>query len=182
MPSMPEIEHPASSAAIHATAQPNRELHTLATGAKRKSFRQIIGQPVMVVAMIMGAVIVGLVFYLQQDPAALTLERPEAQYKLLQNDGITKGVPIAILVGPLTVFEINDPLAGGGGATRAKQVVESLTAALTDLEETPGRFITIQPDGEEGLPAIVPEGRSGLCRIARAGTGHIGGHGPRPNR
>ena len=152
---MPETEHPASRSPSRDTAQPNRELQSLATGPKRDSIRQILAKPVTIVASVMCVVIIGLVFYLQQDPAALTLERPEAQYELLPNDGVTDGVPIAIRLGPLTVFEISDPLAGGSGAERARQVVDSLNTALSELQETPGRYITIESNADEGLPAIV---------------------------
>lgn len=154
-PSMPENEHPASRSPSSDTAQPNRELHSLATGPRRESFRQILAKPLTIVASVMCVVIIGLVFYLQQDPAALTLERPEAQYELLPNNGLTDGVPIAIQLGPLTVFEISDPLAGGSGAARAREVVDSLNTALSELEETPGRFITIESNANEGLPSIV---------------------------
>ena len=154
-PSMPEIEHPASRLPPRASAQPNRELQSLAAGPRRDSFRQIMTKPLTVVASVMCVVIMGLVFYLQQDPSALALERPEAQYELLQNDGLTEGVPISIRLGPLTVFEISDPLAGGSGAARARQVVDSLNTALRELEETPGRFITIESNADGGLPAIV---------------------------
>ena len=155
LPRMPDIEHPASRLAARTTTQPNRELQSLATGPRRDSFRQIIAKPLTVVASGMCVVIIGLVIYLQQDPAALTLERPEAQYELLPNDGLTDGVPIAIQLGPLTVFEISDPLAGGSGAARARRVVDSLNTALVELEDTPGRFITIESNAEGGLPSIV---------------------------
>ena len=152
---MPEIEHPASRSPSPDTAQPNRELQSLAAGPRRDSIRQILAKPLTIVASVMCVVIIGLVIYLQQDPAALTLERPEAQYELLPNDGLTDGVPIAIRLGPLTVFEISDPLAGGSGAARARQVVEDLNTALTELEETPGRYITIESNADAGLPSIV---------------------------
>lgn len=124
-------------------------------GSKGESIKQILRKPVTVVGVILGLAVIGIVFLLQQDPAALVLTAPEPRYELLRNEGTTDGVPIAIQLGPLTVFEISDPLAGGSGAGRAQQVVENLTAALSELQESPGRIITIQPAGEEGLPSIV---------------------------
>lgn len=145
--------HPGASTkiAVHRT----RELEALEAGSKGESIRQILKKPVTVVAIVMGLLVVGLVIFLQQDPASLTLEVPEARYELLQNEGLTQGVPIAIRLGPLTVFQISDPLAGGGGAARARQVVENLNLAVNQLADTPGRVITIETVGPEGLPTVV---------------------------
>ena len=125
------------------------------SGSKGDSFRQILAKPVTIVAIVLGLVVVGIVFVLQEGPGALTLALPEANYELLQNEGLTQGVPIAIQLGPLTVFEISDPMAGGGGAGRARQVVASLSAAVRELAETPGRVITIDTEAAGGMPRIV---------------------------
>ena len=144
-----------SGASVQTTVRPSRELEALESGSQGDSLRQVLTKPLTVVAMGMGLLIVGLVIFLQRDPASLTLEVPEARYELLQNEGRTQGVPIAIQLGPLTVFQISDPLAGGGGATRARQVVENLNLAVNQLADTPGRVITIETSGPEGLPVVV---------------------------
>ncbi len=148
---MPDHDRPSSVAAVHS----GKGLESLESGAKGDSFRQVLAKPVTVVAVVLGLAIVGIVFFLQQDPAALTLGLPEAKYELLQNEGLTPGVPIAIQLGPLTLFEISDPMAGGAGAGRAKQIVESLGTAVTELAETPGRVITIDTGTDLGMPRII---------------------------
>ena len=144
-----------SGESVQTAVQPTRELETLESGSKGDSLRQVLTKPLTSVAMVMGLLIVVLVIFLQRDPASLTLEVPEAGYELLQNEGLTQGVPIAIQLGPLTVFQISDPLAGGGGAARARQVVENLNLAVNQLADTPGRVITIETGGPEGLPTVV---------------------------
>lgn len=155
LPRMPETQSPSPSASPQPAAEKSRQLASLESGSKGESFKQILRKPVTVVAFVLGLAVLGIVLLLQQDPAALILAAPEARYELLRNEGRTEGVPIAIQLGPLTVFEISDPLAGGSGAVRAKQVVENLSTALADLQDSPGRVITIQPAGEDGLPSIV---------------------------
>lgn len=117
--------------------------------------RQVLTKPKSLVAIGLGLVIIAVVFYLQEDPAALTLETPEVRYELLQNQGATSGIPIAIRLGPLTVFQISDPAAGGGGATRAREVVANLEVAVAQLVATPGLVITIENSREEGMLTIV---------------------------
>ena len=134
---------------------PNQELESFDSGAQKISVKQMLAKPVTIVAMALGLAVVGLVFFLQRDPASRTLQAPEARYELLRNEGLTQGVPIAIRLGPVTVFQISDPHAGSGRADRARQVVANLTLAVEELTETPGRVITIESDGPEGLPKIV---------------------------
>lgn len=155
LPRMPQNQSPAPGASPQPATEPTQQLASLEAGSKGESFKQILRKPVTIVASVLGLAVIGIVLLLQQDPAALILAAPEARYELLRNDGRTEGVPIAIQLGPLTVFEISDPLAGGAGAVRAKQVVENLSTALADLQDSPGRVITIQPAGEDGLPSIV---------------------------
>ena len=152
---MPDREHPHSGAYPQATAQPARELEALESGSKGDSLRQVLAKPATIISIVLGLAIIVFVFFLQQDPASLTLEVPEARYELLQNEGLTEGVPIAIRLGPLAIFQISDPLAGGGGAARARQVVDNLNSAVNQLAETPGRVITIETGGSEGMPTIV---------------------------
>ena len=152
---MPPNQTPSPSASPPPATEPTQQLASLESGSKGESFKQILRKPVTIVAFVLGLGVLGIVLLLQQDPAALLLSVPEPRYELLRNEGRTEGVPIAIQLGPLTVFEISDPLAGGAGAVRAKQVVENLSTALADLKDSPGRVITIQPAGEDGLPSIV---------------------------
>ena len=132
-----------------------KEFESLESGSKRESARQVIAKPSTIVAIVLALAIVGLVVVLQQDTSLLTLELPEARYELLPNEGLTAGVPIGIQLGPLTLFKISDPMAGGGGAGRARQVVESLNSAVAELATAPGRIITIDSGQNEGLPTIV---------------------------
>lgn len=148
---MPDQDRPQSTPA----PRTRRELEALEAGSRGDSFRQILAKPVVVVAILLGLGVVGIVVYLQQGPSALTLEAPEARYELLRNQGLTQGVPISIQLGPLTVFHISDPMAGGAGAVRAKQVVDSLSAAVQELSEAPGRVITIDTGAPEGMPRVV---------------------------
>ena len=148
---MPDQDRPHPPVAVQAS----KELESLESGSKGDSLRQILSKPVTIVAIVLGLAVVGIVVVLQEGPGALTLELPEVKYQLLQNEGLTQGVPIAIQLGPLTVFEISDPMAGGGGAGRAKEVVASLAAAVRELAETPGRVITIDTGAAEGMPRIV---------------------------
>jgi len=154
-PRMPETQSPSPSPPPRSGTEPAQQLASLEAGSKGESIKQILRKPVTVVGLVLGLAVIGIVFFLQQDPSALVLAAPEPHYELLRNEGRTDGVPIAIQLGPLTVFEISDPLAGGSGAGRAQQIVENLTTALSELQESPGRIITIQPAGEEGLPSIV---------------------------
>ena len=141
-------------------SQPSRDLESFDTGAKRLSVREFLSKPLTIVAAVLSVAIAGLVVVLQQDPAALTLAVPEARYEILPNRGVTEGVPIAVRLGPLTVFTISDPLAGGGGAARSRQVVENLNTAVSQLVETPGRVITIETGGPEGMPSVVQKERA----------------------
>lgn len=148
---MPDQDRPLSPAEVHS----GKELESFESGSKGDSWRQILSKPVTIVAIVLGLVVIAIVVVLQQGPGALTLELPVARYELLRNEGRTQGVPIAIQLGPLTVFQISDPMAGGGGAGRAQRVVASLSAAVQELAATPGRVITIDTGAAEGMPRIV---------------------------
>lgn len=154
-PRMPDRERRHTDAPSRSAIQSTGGLESLESGSKGDSWREIATKPVTIVAAVLGLVVVFIVILLQQDPGSLTLAVPEARYELLPNEGRTAGVPIAIRLGPLTVFEISDPLAGGGGAARARQVVENLNLAVNQLAESPGRVITIETAGVDGLPTIV---------------------------
>ena len=145
-----------STATPRPAGEPGRsgELESLAAGAERETIRQVLGKPKAIVGILLGIAVVGIVILLQRGPSALTLQLPEAKYELLPNQGLTAGVPIEIHLGPLTLFQISDPMAGGAGAGRARQVVESLTTAVEELRDSPGRVITID-SAPDGMPRIV---------------------------
>ena len=151
---MPDPKYRSSGSNSPSSSELAGDLQALEAGSKSESLRQVLAKPVTIVAAVMGLAVVAFIIFLQQDPATLRLAAPEAGYELLPNDGLTGGLPIAIHLGPLTVFEISDPAAGGGGAGRARQIVENLDAVVAQLMESPGRIITIEW-GEEGMPAIV---------------------------
>ena len=152
---MPEVETPDTDSQQRAAPASRQALEALASGSERESLKQTLTKPVALVAMGLGVAIIGLVFYLQQDPRMLTLEIPEVRFELLPNQGVTEGVPIAIRMGHLMLFQISDPVAGAAGAARAKRVVASLSQALDELVANPPRVITIQTGMDEGLPMIV---------------------------
>ncbi len=159
-PGMSDLEYPPPDAPVSAAPQARQELEALATGSKGDSLRQIVRKPLTIVALALGLAVFGIVLFLQRDPGMLRLAAPEAQYELLQNQGLTQGLPIAIRLGPLALFEISDPLAGGAGATRARQVVANLNRAVAVLEETPGRVITIETDADGQSLKIVQKAKS----------------------
>ena len=95
-----------------ADAPAPRGLEALVEGGKAESLGQTLKKPVMIVAMLLGLGIVTGVWFLQTGSGALRLNAPAVSYELLQNQGLTEGVPIAITLGPLTVFEISDQMSG----------------------------------------------------------------------
>lgn len=157
---MSDSKYPATETRARATQPNRRDLGALRSGSKLGSWSQSLAKPRNVVAAAFSVVLLGLVWWLQQDPGALLLETPEARYELLQNEGLTAGVPIAVRLGPLALFEISDSMAGGAGATRARRVVENLNLAVVELEATPGRVITIETDAESEMPRIVQKATS----------------------
>ena len=159
-PGMSDLEYPPADPVGPATSEAKKGLEVLAKGSERTSLRQVIRKPVTIVAAALGFGIIGIVLFLQRDPSLLRLKAPEAQYELLQNQGLTPGLPIAIQLGPLALFEISDPMAGGGGATRARQVVANLNRAVAELEETPGRVITIESEAGGESYKIVQKAKS----------------------
>ncbi len=152
---MPEAENTSTDIAPQAVPQTNEGFEAFERGGQRQTLRQVLSKPVTIVAIVLGLAIMVFVVFLQQDPSALTLEIPELRYELLPNDGLSEGVPIAIRMGHLMVFQISDPVAGGGGATRAKQIITNLTLALNQLVENPPRVITIETGVDADSPVIV---------------------------
>ncbi len=154
-PSMSAPKNHAAATPVRTEEETAQSLESLATGGKKASFREVLSKPITVVAILLGSLLAGLVVYLQQDPGATSLELPESSHALLRNEGLTAGVPVAIQLGDLLVFQISDPMAGGAGAERSRQIVASLEQAVKDLEESPGRVITIDTAGDAGLPRII---------------------------
>ena len=152
---MPEVENPTTGSRGQAAPPARQSLEALASSSEQESLKQVLTKPLTLVAVGLGLAIAGLVFFLQQDPGVLTLEIPEVRFELLPNQGVTEGVPIAIRMGHLMLFQISDPVSGAAGAARAKQVVANLNQALDELVADPPRVITIQTGTSEGLPTIV---------------------------
>ncbi len=152
------------------------ELEALVKGGESEPLGQMLKKPAVVVAVLLGLCIVVGVWFLQQGSGMLVLDAPEVSYELLRNQGLTEGVPIAIRLGPLTVFQISDPLAGGAGASRAKEIVQNVELAVAELIESPGRTITIDSTAEEQLPVIVqkssPNDDAGL-EVVRVSTDDV---------
>ncbi len=149
---MPDTAHQKSRSP---SADASHELEALESGSQRSSLRQTLSKPVSIVAIVLAVVVVVVVGLLQQDPGAFRLQTPEARYSLLPPTGQTPGVPVAIQLGPLALFKISDSGAGGAGAARARRIAEGLSAAVLELEETPGRVITIETGTGTDMPRVV---------------------------
>ena len=98
--------------------------------------------------------VIALIFYLQGGNIVIDLPLPEASYSLLPNEGRTSGVPIAIKVNQIAVFMINDPLEGGAGAARARELVDQLQRVIDAAVEEPGKTLRIDNDSAT-LPIVV---------------------------
>jgi hypothetical protein len=125
-----------------------------AARAQGRNWKTVLKQPLTIAAFLLTLGVVGLILYLEGGSIYVERPEPEVSYELLANEGLTDGVPIAIKVNHVTVFRISDSMAGGGGANRAKEVQANLEAVIADLEEQPGRTITIDLDTAE-LPIII---------------------------
>jgi len=130
--------------------------------AKKPSAKSILKQPVMIAAILLFIGVAVLVLYLETGGIISDLPEIEVTYTLLPNVGKTDGVPIAIKLNEIAVFVINDPLEGGGGAARARSIVDSLQESITILKEEPGKIITL--DEDDKFPAIVQQAKDGTQR------------------
>lgn len=126
------------------------ELHDAET---KSSFGDVIKKPSTIISIVLALAVVGLVIWLQQRAISTELPPPSVSYELLPNSGLTEGVPIAIKINQVAVFQISDPLAGGGSADRAREIVEHLEGAIQDLVDAPGREITLDESGD--YPTII---------------------------
>lgn len=128
----------------------------------KQSFGAVMKKPSTIISIILALAVIGLVIYLQQRAISTELPPPKVSYELLPNAGLTEGVPIAIKINQVAVFQISDPLAAGGSAERARQIVQNLEGVIQDLVDSPGREITL--DERDDYPMIV--------QMAPDGTGY----------
>jgi len=127
---------------------------------RARSLKSVLKQPVTLVALgILLAIAAGVVYLELSVFQGLPL--PEVSYSLLPNEGRTKGVPVAIKVGQIAVFMINDPVEGGA-ANRAQAVVEKLQAGINRAVENPGMALTL--DFESETPGIILQNPDGSNR------------------
>ncbi len=106
-----------------------------------------------VAAVLLVAVVIAGVVFLERGEVDRELPPPEVSYELLRNEGRTAGVPIAIKLNQIAVFMISDPMEGGTGADRSKQIVAALERGIEVMRAEPGRRITLDTSGP--MPAIV---------------------------
>jgi hypothetical protein len=118
-----------------------------------RSWKAMIFRPFTLAAAAMLVGVLLFVAFLEERSIDRTLPLPEVSYSLQRNEGVTAGVPIAIKMNQVTVFLIDDPMEGGTGAERAKQVVANLQATVQLLQNQPGRTVTLDISSE--LPVIV---------------------------
>lgn len=117
------------------------------------SWKALIFRPFTLAAATLLVGVLLFVAFLEERSIDRSLPLPEVSYTLQRNEGVTAGVPIAIKMNQVTVFLIDDPMEGGTGAERAKQVVGSLQATVQLLQNQPGRTVTLDIDSE--LPSIL---------------------------
>lgn len=142
--------------------QPTHIEEDFARQQEKTSLRAILARPSSLAAIGLGLVLAAVVVYLEfVDPHA-DLPVPQVSYALLPNQGKTTGVPIAIKLNQVTVFEIDDPMEGGAGASRAPAIVERLQNAVSDLRKNPGKAVTYIT--ESGSTEIVLQNVDGTER------------------
>ncbi len=118
-----------------------------------QTFKSILKKPLTIAATLLTIGVIGVIVWLEGGKVYVELPPPEVTYELLPNKGLTEGVPIAVKINDVSIFKISDPVAGGGGALRAKEIVTNVEGAVQDLLDQPGRNITIDESGE--MPAII---------------------------
>jgi len=127
---------------------------TFAEHAKGATFQAILKRPVTVATIVLLITLGVVVALLESGSIELELPVPEVSYTLLPNEGRTSGVPIAIKLNQIAIFMVNDPLRGGGGAERARGLVDQIQRSVDRAVSEPGKSLRI--DNEKGqLPAIV---------------------------
>ena len=131
----------------------------IAKRSDKKPIESTITKPVLVIAVVVIAILAGVVYYLETARSDAGLPPPVVSYTLLPNQGRTEGVPIAIKLNQIAVCMISDPIAEGSGAVRARQLVEQMQLLVNDLYANPGHVITISNEG--GLPSVVEDPQPG---------------------
>ncbi len=136
------------------------EFHTLEEQNREQSFKEIMRRPVSIAALSLGLGVVALVAYLERGSFQIELQPPPVSYELLSNDGLTEGVPIAIKMGNVALFKIDDPMQGGG-ANRAKEIVATLEQTIVEMKQNPkSNILTLDVESAK-LPAIIRTGVDG---------------------
>ena len=158
------------AAAAGQDASPDDEF-AFAEQAKGRDFKTIMKQPVTIAAILLTIGVIGLIFYLEGGRIYVELPPPEVSYEVLQNEGLTEGLPVAMKLNQVAVFKIDAPMTADGAA-RAREVQSNLEGAIEDLVEEPGRTITIDLESAE-LPAIIQtkvdgSGRRVLVQLTEA--------------
>ncbi len=126
---------------------------TFADRAKGATFQAILKRPVTVATIVLLITVGVVVALLESGSIELELPVPEVSYTLLPNEGRTSGVPITIKLNQIAVFMVNDPLQGGGGAQRARELVDQIQRSVDRAVGERGKSLSI--DNEKGqLPAI----------------------------
>ncbi len=121
---------------------------TFADRAKGATFQAILKRPVTVATIVLVITIGVVVTLLESGSIELDLPVPEVSYTLLPNEGRTSGVPIAIKLNQIAIFMVNDPLQGGGGAQRARELVDQIQQSVDRAFAEQGKSLRI--DNETG--------------------------------
>lgn len=138
---------------------PKPTAFTFADQVAKPSWKTVLFRPATML-FAAGAVLVGFfVWYLNARTGGPDLPPPTVSYKLLPNEGKTKGVPVAIKVNQLTVFLIDDPMEDGG-ASRSKEVVANLNEVIQPLKA--GAEVRFAVQTVNGRPAIVEVSQEGV--------------------
>ena len=119
----------------------------------KQGFGDVMKKPSTIISIVLGLAVVALVVWLQQRAVSTVLPAPKVSYVLLPNIGLTEGVPIAIKINKVAVFQVSDPLAADGSADRAREIVQNLEGVIQDLVDAPGREITLDESGD--YPTII---------------------------
>lgn len=127
---------------------------TFVDHARKDTFADALKRPVSVIAIALSVFIAAGVFYLQRGFISTDLPALEVSYEFVPNQGLTKGVPVAIKVGRLTVFMVSDPMDGEGGARRAKELVERLGEQLARIRDERGKKVHVETESGK-LPSLI---------------------------
>ena len=120
--------------------------------AAKWDWRSLLLRPVVVI-FALGTLAVGAaVFYLTEATGGSELPPAQITYALLQNEGRSKGVPVAIKINQVVICAVDDPMESGGAA-RAQQVVKAFEQAIAKAKGSTGVRFAVENVG--GRPAIL---------------------------